>query len=121
MMTPLRDRVGLGWRPELAAGILAHAGRIDLVEVIAEDWLDAGRRDLRALRTLAAQLPVVLHGVSLTICEGEALGLVGESGSGKSMTARAIVRLLPPRWCSPPSLSTARRRRTAACPARPRR
>jgi uncharacterized protein len=65
MIAPPRDRVGLGWRPELAAGILAHAGRIDLVEVIAEDWLDAGRRDLRALRTLAAQLPVVLHGVSL--------------------------------------------------------
>ena len=59
------DRVGLGWRPELAAGILAHVDRIDVVEVIAEDWLEAGRRDLRALRTLAAQLPVMLHGVSL--------------------------------------------------------
>ena len=60
-----RDRVGLGWRPELAAGILAHAGRIDVLEVIADDWLDAGRRDLRALRMLAAQRPMLLHGVSL--------------------------------------------------------
>ena len=59
------DRVGLGWRPELAAGILAHADRIDVVEVIAEDWLGAGRRGRRALRTLAMQLPVALHGVSL--------------------------------------------------------
>jgi uncharacterized protein len=60
-----RDRLGLGWRPELAAGILAHAGHIDVVEVIADDWLGAGRRDLRALRTLAAQRSVLLHGVSL--------------------------------------------------------
>ena len=51
---------------------------------------------------LVVRLPVegstrtVLHGVSLSIRPGEALGLVGESGSGKSMTARAIDRLLPP-------------------------
>jgi peptide/nickel transport system ATP-binding protein len=50
---------------------------------------------------LAVQLPVegrmqtVLHDVSLTIDQGEAVGLVGESGSGKSMTARAVARLLP--------------------------
>jgi hypothetical protein len=60
-----RDRFGLGWRPELAAGILAHLDRIDLIEVIADDYFDAPRRDLRALRTLAAQVGMVLHGVSL--------------------------------------------------------
>ncbi len=37
----------------------------------------------------------VITGTSLTIGEGEAMGLVGESGSGKSMTAKAIARLLP--------------------------
>ena len=61
----MRDRVGIGWRPELAAGILANVDRIDLVEVIADDWFEAGRRQLRALRTLGAQVPVVLHGVGL--------------------------------------------------------
>jgi uncharacterized protein len=61
----MHDRVGLGWRAELAAGILAHADRIDLVEVIADDWFECGRRELRALRTLGAQVPVVLHGVGL--------------------------------------------------------
>ena len=34
--------------------------------------------------------------VSLQIDSGEVLGLVGESGSGKSVTALAILRLLPP-------------------------
>src|SRR4051794_32735831 len=57
---------------------------------------------LLEIDALGARLPVegelrpVLHEVSLTIGEGEAVGLVGESGSGKSMTARAIARLLPP-------------------------
>ena len=37
----------------------------------------------------------VLGGVSLAIAAGEALGLVGESGCGKSMTALAILGLLP--------------------------
>jgi len=59
------DRVGLGWRPELAAGILANLDRVDVVEVIADDYVDAGRRELRALRTLAIQVPLVLHGISL--------------------------------------------------------
>jgi oligopeptide/dipeptide ABC transporter ATP-binding protein len=41
------------------------------------------------------ELRTVLHDVSLSIGEGEAVGLVGESGSGKTMTARAVARLLP--------------------------
>ena len=35
-----------------------------------------------------------VRGVSLTLGQ-EKLGIVGESGSGKSLTARAILRLLP--------------------------
>jgi peptide/nickel transport system ATP-binding protein len=34
-------------------------------------------------------------GVSLTVGEGETLGIVGESGCGKTMTALSIMRLLP--------------------------
>jgi oligopeptide/dipeptide ABC transporter ATP-binding protein len=37
----------------------------------------------------------VLEDVSLTVEEGEVLGIVGESGSGKSMTALAAMGLLP--------------------------
>ena len=37
-----------------------------------------------------------VDGVSLTVQEGETLGLVGESGSGKSTLGRTILQLIPP-------------------------
>ena len=40
-------------------------------------------------------------GVSLTIRDGEILGLVGESGSGKSVTAMSVAGLLPRCFRSP--------------------
>jgi uncharacterized protein (UPF0276 family) len=64
-MDSLTDRVGLGWRPDLAAGILEHLDDIDLLEVIADDFFAAPHSQVRALKTLAAQVPVVLHGISL--------------------------------------------------------
>ena len=45
----------------------------------------------------------ILDGVSLTLRPGETLGLVGETGCGKSVTAKAIMGLLP----SPPARITA--------------
>ncbi len=51
--------------------------------------------DLRVFTNGEGDPQVITTGVSLTVASGETVGIVGESGSGKSMTARAIIRLLP--------------------------
>jgi hypothetical protein len=60
-----RDRFGITWQPGLAAGIFAHLDRIDVVEIIAEDYGDASSKRLRALDTLTNEVPVLVHGTAL--------------------------------------------------------
>ncbi|MBA2627417.1 MAG: ABC transporter ATP-binding protein [Gemmatimonadales bacterium] len=53
-------------------------------------------RDLRVtFPTQGTRIPVV-DGVSFDLVRGQTLALVGESGCGKSVTALAMVRLVPP-------------------------
>lgn len=51
--------------------------------------------DIRDLR-IAIGGKEIVHGVDLSIGDGECVGLIGSSGSGKSMIARAMLGLLPP-------------------------
>jgi oligopeptide/dipeptide ABC transporter ATP-binding protein len=53
-------------------------------EVLRVHGLDVGTADLR-----------LVSDVSFTIAAGERVGLIGESGSGKSLTAMAMMGLLP--------------------------
>ena len=89
----MQDRYGIGWRPELAPAILSNLDRIDVVEVIADDWFDASLRRVRALETLHAQVPVVLHGVSL--------GLASAAPADRrrlDAMARLVERVRPRFW-----------------------
>jgi uncharacterized protein (UPF0276 family) len=89
----IRDRVGLSWRPPLAAGILGNLDRIDVVEVIADDYFDAPGRKVEGLRMLAAQVPVVLHGVS----QGLASTAAADTRRLGKM-ARLIEKVRPESW-----------------------
>ena len=64
-------RFGLGWRAELGAGIVAHLEEIDVLEVLAEDFVDATRDQKKALRFLQSQVPLVVHGTSLGLASTE--------------------------------------------------
>ena len=69
----MNDRVGLTWHPRLAAAILAARDRIDVVEVIPEGTFLESRATHRALRRLAREIPVAIHGVSLGLASTAAV------------------------------------------------
>src|SRR5262245_44601706 len=65
------DRVGLGWRPELAAGIFDALDRIDVLELVADNYLDAGRAQRRALKDMARRIPMHVHCIGLGLAGTE--------------------------------------------------
>lgn len=52
--------------------------------------------DLQVSFPTAGGVVRVVDGVSFSLDAGQTLGLIGESGSGKSLTAHAIIRMVPP-------------------------
>ncbi len=54
------------------------------------------RMEFRAPRSAGGRRVQAIREVSLTIGEGEILGLVGETGSGKTTVGKCVVRLLRP-------------------------
>jgi peptide/nickel transport system ATP-binding protein len=64
-------------------------------------WPDVNMKDLIRIRDVSVRFYTyegVVHAIDdldLDIRQGETLGIVGETGSGKTMTALAILRLIP--------------------------
>ena len=50
---------------------------------------------IRDLTVAFGRRPPAVAGIDLDVTAGERLGLVGESGSGKTVTALAVMGLLP--------------------------
>jgi uncharacterized protein len=87
------DRFGIGWRHELSAGILANLDTIDVIEVLADDYVDGPRRRLDSMRALAAARPVQLHGVSLGLASTEPI-----DERRLVRFARLVERIAPESW-----------------------
>ncbi|MCE4373607.1 MNIO family bufferin maturase [Xanthomonas hortorum] len=58
---------GVGLRPQHLPAILAGGARVDWFEIISENYLDDCGYQRAMLRKLAAEVPIVMHGVSLSI------------------------------------------------------
>lgn len=52
-------------------------------------------KDLRVEFDVRAGIVKAVDGLNLTVYRGKTLGVIGESGCGKSMTARAILNMIP--------------------------
>jgi len=89
----MRDRVGLGWRPELAAGIFDSLDQIDVLEVIADNYFDARRRERQALKMIARQVPVQVHSIALGLAGTEAV-----SQQRLDRVARLVNEIEPEAW-----------------------
>ena len=87
------DRVGLTWHPLLAASILSHGHRLDIVEVIPEGIFLDSRRGRRALRTLSREIPVAIHGVSLGFASS-----AGVESRRLEAFARLVDEVMPEHW-----------------------
>ncbi|QJD67772.1 DUF692 domain-containing protein [Xanthomonas campestris pv. badrii] len=58
---------GVGLRPQHLPAILAGGARVDWFEIISENYLDDAGYQRAMLSKLAAEVPIVMHGVSLSI------------------------------------------------------
>lgn len=67
--------------------------RVEVVDLTDSKILQINRLSV-SFHTRAGDVQAV-RGIDLTLYRGETLAIVGESGSGKSVTARAVMRLLP--------------------------
>lgn len=87
------DRVGIGWRPELAADIHLHLPQIDVLEILADNLFAAPRRTIAAMRALAREVPTMLHGVGMGLASTIPVQLARIEGM-----ARLVAVLEPERW-----------------------
>ena len=69
----LPARPGVGYKPQHFAAITADPGPIGWLEIHAENYMGDGGRPLAQLRHLAAQFPISVHGVGLSIGGADAL------------------------------------------------
>src|SRR5262249_22226817 len=99
LLLPLADLAGRLRRPD-RPGVQLHGrrpagcrGPVQGVAPVPEPLVEL--RDVKTYFFLREGTVKALDGVTFDIRRGESLGVVGESGCGKSVTAQAILRIVP--------------------------
>lgn len=85
---------GIGLRPPHYQAVLADKPAIDWVEIISENFLVAGGNPRAVLRQVRTRMPVVMHGVSLS------LGSVDPLDEAYLADLGALAREIEPAWIS---------------------
>jgi uncharacterized protein (UPF0276 family) len=85
---------GIGLRPPHYQALLASRPAIDWVEIISENFLVAGGNPRAVLRQVRERLPVVMHGVSLS------LGSVDPLDEAYLDSLDVLAREIEPAWVS---------------------
>ncbi|APA68445.1 MNIO family bufferin maturase [Janthinobacterium sp. 1_2014MBL_MicDiv] len=67
--------LGVGLRPQHYEHILRHGPQVDWFEIISENFIDNHGYARHVLERVAAQVPIVMHGVSLSIGSSAPLDL----------------------------------------------
>lgn len=67
--------LGVGLRPQHYQHILEHGPQVDWFEIISENFIDNHGYGRHVLEQVAAQVPIVMHGVSLSIGSSDPLDM----------------------------------------------
>jgi len=86
-------RAGLGYRPQFCADLFANREEVDIIEIIADHYLDASREKLAELDLLADHFAIVPHGLDLSLGSAE-----GVDPAYLKKMAALVARLDPPWW-----------------------
>ena len=85
---------GLGLRTEHYADFIRDRPAVDWVEVLSENYMVPGGKPLHMLDTIRRDVPMVMHGVSMSIGSSDALDLDYLRG------LKALAQRIEPAWIS---------------------
>ena len=61
----LKDKFGIGWRNDYASSLLPNLHKLDILELIIDDYLHSNNSELQQVYFLESQIELSFHGISL--------------------------------------------------------
>lgn len=61
----MKDKFGMGWRNDYASSLLSNLHKLDILEIIIDDFLNSDNSELQQIFFLESQIELSFHGISL--------------------------------------------------------